>query len=241
VEPPSQLVLPAGAWIAIRVDQPLSSDRSHAGDLFTATLAQPVVADGFVIARRGQTITGRVAEAVRAGRLKGTSRLGLDLTEMTLIDGQQVPIETRLIEYSGGTSYGRDATAIGTTTATGAAIGAAANGGFGAGVGAAAGAAASAIGVLLTRGRATEVYPEAILTFRTVAPLTIQTDRARHAFQPVSQADYEPRPLQRRAPPTLMPPPYYSRYYGPYSPYFYGPSFYYYSRPVYYRGGFRRR
>jgi hypothetical protein len=189
-DPPSQLTLPAGTWVSVRVDQILSSDRNLPGDVFSVTLAQPLVANGFVVARRGQTMSGRVAEAVKAGRVKGTSRLGLELTDVTLADGQVLPVRTQLVQYSGGTSQGRDATAIGTATGIGAAIGAAANGGVGAGVGAAAGAAASTIGVLLTRGRPTEVYPEEMLTFRTLEPLTIATERSSLAFVPVRQEDY---------------------------------------------------
>jgi len=242
---PSQLILPAGAWIAVRVNQPLSSDRNQPGQAFTATLVQPLVVDGLVIARRGQTIGGRVAEAQKAGRVKGTSRLGLELTEISLVDGQQLPVRTQLIEYGGGTSVGRDVAAVATTTGLGAAIGAAARGGYGAGVGAVAGAAASTIGVLVTRGRPTVVYPESVLTFRTMAPLAISTERSQQAFQPVTQEDYEPRPLQRRPgpPPTLGPPfPYYTGYYYPYSPFYYGPSFFFFSGPRFYHSrGFYRR
>ena len=70
---PAEVKLPAGSWITIRVNQPLSSDHNHPGDAFTATLVQPLVADGVLIARRGQTVEGRVAEARKAGRAKGTS------------------------------------------------------------------------------------------------------------------------------------------------------------------------
>ena len=148
----------------------------------------------------GRSLSGRVAEAVKAGRVKGTSRLALELTDVTLADGQNMPVHTQLVQYSGGTSQGRDATAIGTTTGIGAAVGAAAGGGAGAGIGAGAGAAASTIGVLLTRGRATEVYPESLLTFRTTEPITISTDRSSLAFVPVRQEDYAPdaQPRQPR-------------------------------------------
>ena len=195
---PAQLTLPAGAWISASVDQMLSSDRNQPGDAFSMTLTQPLVANGFVVARRGQTISGRVVDTVKAGRVKGTSRLSLELTDLTMVDGQQVPVRTQLVKYSGGTSQGRDATAIATATGVGAAAGAAADGGKGAGIGAAAGAAASTIGVLLTRGRATEVYPEAVLTFRTQDPITISTDRSSLAFAPVRQEDYETAPQARR-------------------------------------------
>jgi len=197
---PSQLTLPAGTWVSVHADQLISSDRNQPGDEFSVTLAQPLVANGFVVARRGQTMSGRVAEAVKAGRVKGTSRLGLELTDVTLADGQVMRMQTQLVRHSGGTSQGSDATVIGTATATGAAVGAAADGGFGAGVGAAAGAAASTIGVLLTRGRATEVYPEETLTFRTTEPLTISTDRSSLAFVPVRQEDYASDTQPRRRP-----------------------------------------
>ena len=118
-DPPAQLTIPAGTWISVRTDQALSSDHNQPGDAFTATLAQPLVASGFVVARRGQTISGRVVEAVKAGKVKGTSHLGLELTDIALVDGQQLPVRTQLIQYSGGTSQGRDAAAIGTTTAIG--------------------------------------------------------------------------------------------------------------------------
>ena len=247
---PSQLIIPAGTWIKIRVDQPLSSDRNAAGDTFAATLAQPVVADGFVVARRGQTIEGRVSESIKAGKAKGTSRLGIELITMSLVDGRQMPVRTQLMEYAGGTSVGRDATAVGTATGTGAAIGAAAGGGVGAAIGAAVGAAASGIGVLTTRGRATEIYPEAEITFRTMEAITINTERATQAFTAVRQEDFAPR-LQQRGPTTIvrngpsMYPYFYGGGYGGYwgnnwgSGFGWGPSAYLYSSPRFYgRGGF---
>jgi len=245
---PAQFALPAGTWVTIHVNEPLSSDHNQPGDTFTATLAQPLVANGFVVARRGQTVAGVVAEAVKAGRAKGTSRLSIQLTEIALADGRQVQVHTRLMERRGETSQGRDAAAIGTTTGMGAAIGAAADGGFGAGMGAIAGAAASTIGVLLTRGHPTVVYPEDMLTFRLEAPVTIALDGSGDAFQPVAQQDYAPKPALRQRTYASAPPSLYYGYYGYpyYSPYFYpgyywGPSFYYFSGPRFFShgGGFR--
>src|SRR5207302_1119574 len=150
----------------------------------------------------GQTLGGRVAEAQKAGRTSGQSRLGVEIIELGLVDGQQLPVRTQLIEYSGGSSKGRDAVAIGTATGAGAAIGGAAAGGVGAAAGAGAGAVASAIGVMLTRGRATEIFPESTLTFRTVEPITIFTERSAQAFQPVQQGDY---PVQSQVQPRPRP------------------------------------
>jgi hypothetical protein len=214
--------------MTIRVNEPISSDHNHQGDGFTASLARPLIAQGYVVARPGQTIGGRVAEALKAGRVKGTSQLAIELTDLSLVDGQRMPLKTELVQYSGGTSVGNDVTAVGVTTGVGAAIGGAAAGGAGAGIGAGAGAAASLIGVLVTRGKPTVIVPEDVLTFKTSAPITISTENAPQAFQQARPEDYESRPALQRRPPVAVarPYPYYPYpYYGP-GPYYWGPGYY---------------
>jgi hypothetical protein len=229
---PAQLTLPAGSFITVRLNQVLSSDHNHEGDAFTASLVKPVVVDGVVIADRGQTLVGRVSQAEKAGRVKGTSKLGVELSDLTLIDGTPAPIKTSLINRSGPTSVGRDAAAIGGTTALGAAAGAVADLGRGAAIGAGPGAAVGTIGVLLTRGRPTLLYPEMVLTFRVENPVVVSTARAPQAFRFVGPGDYD-QPQDR---PRMQgrPGPYYGGAYAgypypyypyPYYPYYYGPGF----------------
>ncbi len=246
---PPQLTIKPGTYVTARIDQWLSSDRNQAGDAFTATLVQPIVVDGVVVAQRGQTVAGRVSEAQKAGRVEGTSRLGVQLTDLTLVDGQQEPVQSQMVSRSGPTSTGRDAAAIGGSTALGAMIGAGADWGKGAVIGAGLGAAAGIVGVLLTRGRPTVIYPESVLTFRIDAPVTFSTERAPQAFQFVNtQQDYGQAPqLSSRPPadschdcaPAPPPAPYYgSPYPYPY-PYAYPYGFGYgygYGYPYY--GGF---
>jgi hypothetical protein len=183
---PTTLTLKAGTVITARVSQWLSSDKNKPGDSFAAELEQPVVVDGWVVARRGQTVLGQVAIAQKAGRVKGVSKLGVELSKLVLVDGQQLAIRSQLLQTSGGTSKGRDAQAAGTATATGAAIGGVAHGGEGAGIGAAIGAGAGLAGVLLTRGRATAIPPETSLTFQLRYPVTISTAHSGPAFRQVS-------------------------------------------------------
>ncbi len=121
---PAQLTIAPGTFFTVRVNQVLSSDRNHEGDAFSATLVKPIVVNGVIVADRGQTIQGRVSEAKKAGRVSGTSRLGLELTDMTLVDGSQVPVKTELVNRNGATSEGRDAVGIGAATGVGAIIGA---------------------------------------------------------------------------------------------------------------------
>jgi hypothetical protein len=238
-----QLNLPAGTWVSVRLDQVLSSDRNQAGDSFTATLSQPLIANGIVVARRGQTVAGRVAEANKGGRVKGTSRLGIEIIELSLVDGSQMPVRTQLMSSTAGTSRGRDAAAVATTTGVGAAIGAAAAGGSGAGLGAVAGLGAAAIGVLASRGRATELYPEDLVTFRTLSAITISTQQAEHAFQPIRQEDYPADQLQNRnRTQTVQIAPlrnFYDPFWGPTFGYGWGPGWSYFGGPRGFVGGGR--
>jgi hypothetical protein len=246
-EVPPRLTIKAGTFVTVRINQWLSSDRSQPGDAFSATLARPIVVDGVVVAERGQTLGGRVVESRKAGRVEGVSRLGIQLTELSLVDGQQLPIQTQWITRTGPTSLGRDAAAIGGTSAVGAAVGAAANGGVGAGIGAAAGAVVGTVGVLLTRGRPTVIYPESLLTFRIETPVAVSTERASQAFHYVDTYDYG-RESEAQGPPPARacpeggcpppPPPYY--YYGGwpyYYPYYYGPTFAFGFGPRFFYGG----
>ncbi|MCC6291496.1 MAG: hypothetical protein IT164_02505 [Bryobacterales bacterium] len=246
---PAELELAPGSWISVRVNEMVSSNSAREGDLFSATLTQPLIADGVVVARRGQMVTGRVTSVARAGKVKGSSRLGVELTELTLADGRQAGIRTQLVEYSGGASKGRDATAVGTAAGVGAAIGAVAGGGVGAGAGAGAGAAAGLAGVLLTRGRQTVLYPEDMVTFRLTDPVIVHTDRAPLAFRYAQQSDYErgnsQRPELRRR---ETRPPYYAGWgypgwgWGPYWGPGWGPGRGWYGGPriIVHRRGWRR-
>jgi hypothetical protein len=214
----------------VRLNERLSSDRNYAGDGFTTTLDQPIIAQGWVVSQRGQMVTGQVVSAHKAGRVQGPSELAIELSELILVDGQQVPIRTQLVQTSAGTTKGNDVAAVGTTTGLGAIIGAAAGGGEGAAIGAAVGAAAGLAGILSTRGRATELYPETLLTFRLENPVTISTQQSAQAFRPVNQQDYavndrrpnpprnfpviEPYPPPGYYPPYYYPPYRYYRYYG---------------------------
>jgi len=220
---PSKLTLPAGTLITARVSQFLSSDRNLAGDIFNAELQQPLVVDGWVVARRGQSVLGRVDVAQKAGRIKGVSQLGVELSKLVLVDGQQLPIRTQMQQNSAGTSRGRDARVVGTTTGIGAVVGAGAGEGEGAAIGAGAGAAAGIASVLLTRGRPTVIPPESVLTFQLQSPLTFSTERSRPAFRPVNQADYDNRDTLQRRPRIAAGRPYPPAYYYGYgNPWGYG-------------------
>ena len=231
---PPQLTLKAGTYINVRIDQELSSDRNHVGDTFPATLIQPVIVDGVVVAPRGQMVYGRVADAAKAHGGKD-SRLALELTSLTLADGTQAPIHSQLVARHGPHTPGRVAagTMVG-TTAAGAAIGGIAARGEGAAIGAGAGAAAGLAAVLLTHNHPTVLYPETALTFDVTTPVAIVTANAPQAFRFVGPEDYQASTTHVAPRPRLVRPsyvygpgyyPYGYPYYYPYYPNYWGPSF----------------
>ena len=189
---------------------------------------------------------GHVVEAKKAGRVHGVSRLGITLTDLNLVDGQTVAIQSQFLVRKGPTSRGRDAAVIASTTGVGAAIAAGVDGGTGAAVGAAAGT----IGVLLTRADPTIIAPETLLAFQVTTPVRIETSYAPPAFRFAYFSDYPQVQAQsQQASAYPAPPPYpypyyvyaspysYYPYYYPYfsTPYFYGPSFsFVFGYPTYY-------
>jgi len=106
-----------GRRSAVRIGESLSSDRNAGGDTFGASLADPLVVDGLVIAERGARVSGRVVNAQRAGRISGTSLIELDLAAVTTSDGQHVAIST-----APWTKRGEGAALVGGGTALGAII-----------------------------------------------------------------------------------------------------------------------
>jgi hypothetical protein len=171
--PTPQVTLAAGTLITVRTIEALSSERNQTGDTFTATLDQPLVADGFVIAERGARLEGRIVSAQRAGRVTGVSDLSIELVQLRTSDGQRVPIETQTFVKRGETSKGEDAAKIGAVAAIGAVIGAVAGGGRGAAIGAGAGGAAGAGTVMGTRGKAATLPPETKISFRLRNAITL--------------------------------------------------------------------
>jgi hypothetical protein len=240
---PAQITIPAGTYLTVRVNQALSSDKNQPGDSFTATLEAPVVANGVVVAEPGEMLSGRVAIADHHSS-DHPGRLGLQLTSLSLVDGQQVPIQSQLVNRRGGTTPGGvEAGTVATTTGIGAAIGAAAGWGTGAAIGAAAGGLAGLIGVVVTHNHASVVYPEQELIFRLQAPVTVSTANAPQAFRYIEPGEYSqsgpspaPGPYAGAASAPAPPPVYYGYPYWWGYPYYWGPSLAFYWGPGFYWG-----
>jgi hypothetical protein len=174
--PPRQretVTLASGTLLQVRLSERLSSDRNVVGDAFAATLDQPLVVNGYVIAERGARVLGRVVDVAQAGRVKGVSEMAVELSSLTTADGQKINLRTASFIRRGDTSHRDDAVKVGVGSAIGAAIGAIAGGGKGAAIGAASGGALGTGAVLATRGKAAILDSETRLSFRLERPITI--------------------------------------------------------------------
>ena len=93
VRVPNVVTLTAGMTLAVRIGETVSSVRNQPGDSFLATLTQPLVIDGFVIAERGARVEGRVLDAIPAGRGR-VSHLAVSVVQVATSDGQNIRIRT---------------------------------------------------------------------------------------------------------------------------------------------------
>ena len=170
---PNSVTITAGTVLSIRMGEALSSAHNQPGDTFLATLDQPLVVDGFIIAERGARVEGRVVGADQAHRSNDRSQFGIELLKLSTADGQQIRIRTDAYKKDVGGPSGRDVAKVGAITAIGAAIGAAAGGGKGAAIGAGVGGAAGVADVLLTRNKTVDIPVEARISFRLQEAVTV--------------------------------------------------------------------
>ncbi|MGH9789348.1 MAG: hypothetical protein ACRD4U_11685 [Candidatus Acidiferrales bacterium] len=166
------VIVPAGTQLSVRLSQSLSSKTNEPGDDFTGVLDNDVTVDGKTVIPAGSEVTGEVVDAEASGRLKGTGRLFLTLTEVE-VDGDAYDVVTSTTGRREGSKLKRNVIIVGAGTGLGALIGGLAGGGKGAAIGAGGGAAAGAGLVLLTRGKDVELKRGSELAIQLDRPLTV--------------------------------------------------------------------
>lgn len=168
---PRMAMLPVGTLITVRLNQELRSDQNAEGERFTATLDQPIVVDGLIIAERGSEQAGRIVALDPAVKAKGRPSIALSLTEFTTADGQRVEISTDSFTEQAGSVVKDVSVTVGSLAAIGAVIGAIAGGGKGAGIGAAIGGAAGAGTAMVKHSGPARLEAETRISFRVNKPV----------------------------------------------------------------------
>lgn len=167
-----KVTVPAGTRILIRTIDPIDTTKQKTGYRFTATLEANLQADDVVVAPRGTTVYGRLAEASSAGRMSGSSELTLELTDI-MINGSNYPVLTSTYQIKGKGEGKKTAGKILGGTGLGALIGGIAGGGTGAAIGALAGAAGGTAVAASKKGEQLQIPSESLIEFRLEQPATL--------------------------------------------------------------------
>lgn len=169
---PQPVVIPAGRIIRVRLNQPLGSKTSQAGETFSATVAEPVEVDGRPVIERGAAANGTVVEAKAMGHFKGGALLQLELSSVT-INGERRPVEASWSQALKGKGK-RTAVVAGGGAGLGAIIGGIAGGGKGAAIGAVAGGGAGTAGAAYTGNKEIQLPAEAVVSFKLKQSVRVQ-------------------------------------------------------------------
>lgn len=93
--------IPAGSTLHCRLTQTLSTKLNFQGDLFTATVSEPLMVSGREAIPVGATVEGRVSWLARPGRLKGVGEMRLVAEKLTLPNGRSFPLNALLLSAYG--------------------------------------------------------------------------------------------------------------------------------------------
>src|SRR5262249_29507694 len=137
----TNVTIPAGTHISVRTIDAIDSTKNHPGDRFQASLEEPLIVNGSVVAAKGTDVYGRLTESKKSGEFSGRSELQLELTGI-VVNGHTVPLVTGNYELKGKSRGASTAKRTIGGAAVGSIIGAIAGGGKGAGIGAAVGGGA---------------------------------------------------------------------------------------------------
>jgi type IV secretory pathway VirB10-like protein len=172
-----ELVVPASSVIGLRVETPLSSERSRVEDRVDARVTRDVTAGGRVAIPAGSRVIGAVSEVDRGGKMKGAARLGVRFHTLVLADGREVPLRTEAVFREGDSPGNESARKIGGAAIGGAILGAIIGGGKGAAIGGAAGAGAGSAAVMAGDRNAATLPAGTVVNVRLSGPATIEVER----------------------------------------------------------------
>ncbi len=169
---PQQVQIPSGSTIAIRMIDSVDSSVNQPGEIFHASLDQPLISGDRVVVPKGADVYVRLVNASSAGRMTGKSELRLELVKLEF-QGQSYPLVSSTYTLS-GSSRGKDtAKKVGVGAVLGTLVGAIAGGGKGAAIGAGVGAAAGGGYQAATHGKQVRIPSETKLDFQLEQPLTV--------------------------------------------------------------------
>jgi hypothetical protein len=198
--------IPAGSTLHCRLSQTISTKLNFEGDAFTATVTEPYMVNADHIIPTGSTITGKIAEMQRPGRVKGVGHMRLRADQITLPDGHSYALNAVLLtaygaegvkvegdegSLKGPHSRMNDLKEVGIGMGGGGFLGTLIGGVHGAVIGGAIGGAAGLVDTLRKRGKDLTLPSGTELNYQLTSPLVVDTQ-----VPAVTASRREPDPIQ---------------------------------------------
>ncbi len=169
--PVKKVTVPSGTSMAIRLIDPIDSEKAQPGQTFRATLDAPLPADGDAVPS-GYDVKGHIEDVKSAGKFAGQSLLVLQLDSIS-VSGKLYGIDADPYRRQGKNRSTNTAEKVGGGAVLGAILGGIIGGGKGAGIGAAAGGGAGGGVQAAGKGQQIQLPSETVLNFTLRSPLTV--------------------------------------------------------------------
>ena len=175
---PSNIVIPQGTALAMRLQSTISTKTAQVGDRFQAEVSSPVNVNGRLAIPAGSNVTGHVILAKQPGKASGRGELQFSYDQVAF-DGRSYDLNTNSQVYTSKSGTTKDVALIGGGAVAGGIVGGVLGGKGDIAKGAAVGGAAGTGASLLTRG------PQLVLEQGTVLQTSLdQSLSVRRTKQP---------------------------------------------------------
>jgi BON domain len=169
---PKKLIIDQGTQLAVRLIDPIDSEKNQVGDTFHATLNAALASDGQQAVPAGVEVTGHVVDVKSASKFAGKSLVVLQLDTLSA-GGKRYDLQTDQYRKETATRGKNTAEKVGGGAVLGGIIGALAGGGKGAAIGAAAGAGVGGGVQAASKSQQIKLPSETVLNFTLQAPITV--------------------------------------------------------------------
>lgn len=182
----TNLSLPAGTSMKVKLEKTLSTSASQEGDPFSGRVTEAVVLDGKTVIPIGATVQGRVTKINEPRRIAGKPTIGIFPETVVLPNGEHYMLNAALVDtnighgtdvneegqFKGAGHDGKDLTEIGFGTGGGMLVGGLIGGGKGLLVGGTIGATAT-VAHWLGKHRSTEIPAGTELVLELSRPMAL--------------------------------------------------------------------
>jgi outer membrane biosynthesis protein TonB len=169
---PKRVEIPAGTSVRVQMIDSVDSSVNHAGEVFRASLATPIVVDDQIVVPAGTDAYVKLVNQKSAGHISGQSALALELVRMEF-QGKSYALASNEYTQTGASRGKRTAETVGGGAVIGTLLGAVIGGGKGAAIGAATGAGAGGVVQGVTKGQQVRIPSETKLDFSLEQPVEV--------------------------------------------------------------------